>query len=143
MDQAKPSNDSAIIPKAAASLGYALKLEQERSLQKFVAGEDIFVSLPTGFGKSLCYILLPRIYDFMRVLEIVNCISRVTLNSLDEGSSCFIWAHCLSKKSTTSAVRAGIKKGEFQIVFISPETLSLSTEWRSVLSSEIYGWIHH
>lgn len=38
------------------------------------------------------------------------------------------------KESTPSAVKAGIKKGDFQIVFISPEALSRSTEWRSILS---------
>ena len=58
-----------IIVKAAGSLGYTLKPEQKQALLKFVGGQDVFVSLPTVFGKSLCYILLPRIFDLLRGVE--------------------------------------------------------------------------
>ncbi len=62
------TTDAAIV-KAAESLGYNLKPDQMRTLQKFVGGRDVFVSLPTGYGKSLCYILLPRIFDLLRGVE--------------------------------------------------------------------------
>ena len=42
------------------------------------------------------------------------------------------------KQSTTSSVKAGIKNGDYQIIFGSPEALFLSTEWRNILSSDIY-----
>ena len=40
-----------------------LKDEQVKALCTFVEGRDVFVSLPTGFGKSLCYVLLPLVFD--------------------------------------------------------------------------------
>ena len=52
-----------IIYDVASSIGYpALKLEQRRVLKAFVEGKDVFVSLPTGYGKSLCYALLPFVF---------------------------------------------------------------------------------
>ena len=35
-------------------------------IEEFVLGKDTFVSLPTGYGKSLIYSLLPAVYDRMR-----------------------------------------------------------------------------
>ena len=56
-----------MILKAAVSLGYSnLKPEQKCILKAFVEEKDVFVALPTGFGKSLCYALLPLIFDMKR-----------------------------------------------------------------------------
>jgi len=45
---------------AATKLGYELlKTEQKEAVKAFVEGNDVFVSLPTGFGKTLCIALFP------------------------------------------------------------------------------------
>ena len=48
-------------------LGYAtVRPQQELAVLKFAAGQDVFVSLPTGSGKSLCYCVLPAVFDSLR-----------------------------------------------------------------------------
>ena len=52
---------------AAQALGYDSDTPEQRLvIESFVMGQDMFVSLPTGSGKSLCYWLLPAIFDRRR-----------------------------------------------------------------------------
>jgi superfamily II DNA helicase RecQ len=51
---------------ALASLGYGnFKPAQETTLRYFLAGKDVFVSLPTGYGKSIIYQAAPICKDFL------------------------------------------------------------------------------
>ena len=43
-----------------------LKDEQKEAVKAFANGKDVFVSLPTGYGKSLCYQILPVLFDALR-----------------------------------------------------------------------------
>ena len=55
---------------ACQRLGYTkLKDEQFRTVRDVLSGLDTFVSLPTGYGKSLCYAILPWAFDELRNTE--------------------------------------------------------------------------
>ena len=40
-----------------------LKPEQRVAIEHIFNGSDVFVWLPTGFGKSICYQVLPYLFD--------------------------------------------------------------------------------
>ena len=42
-----------------------LKPKQLEALQTFVSGKDTFVALPTGYGKSVIFAMLPLMFDNM------------------------------------------------------------------------------
>ena len=49
---------------AVKKMGLAsLKDKQVEAILSFVGGKDVFVSLPTGYGKSIIYAILPQVYD--------------------------------------------------------------------------------
>ena len=54
----------AVARTVAAEAGYNnLKQEQVQAVVEFVLGRDVFVSLPTSYGKSLIYGILPEVIN--------------------------------------------------------------------------------
>ena len=51
-----------------------LKEKQQEAVMSFLDGKDTFVSLPTGYGKSLIYALLPFAFDRIRG-KIIDCLN--------------------------------------------------------------------
>ena len=57
-----------MVDAAAQELGYAeLKPSQQRAIKVFVEGHDVFVCLPTGSDKSLCYGVLSLAAQPLRI----------------------------------------------------------------------------
>ena len=44
----------------------SLKHQQQKAIEEFVSGRDVFVALSVGFGKSYCFALLPTVFDHLR-----------------------------------------------------------------------------
>ena len=57
---------SAAIAAAAERISVVFKDKQLEALLAFMSGKDTFVSLPTGYGKSLIYALLPSAFDNLK-----------------------------------------------------------------------------
>ena len=80
-----------IANRAAMRLGYArgMKEEQLEVLVAFLSGSDVFAVLPTGFGKSLCYVCLPFAFELLGETEekpIVMVVTPLTAIIFYEGS---------------------------------------------------------
>ena len=55
------------IKHAFLTLGYAAATsDQDKAVREFLQGKDVFVSLPTGEGKSLCFATLRAVFDFLK-----------------------------------------------------------------------------
>ena len=92
----------AIVNDCARKLGYMdLKDEQLAAVTAFVEGNDVFVSLPTGYGKSLCYYCLPSVFDALNCRSepwsVVIVVSPLTALMNDQIES-------LTRKNVTSVV---------------------------------------
>ena len=54
------------ISEVSQQFGIFLKEKQFEAIYEFCSGSDVFVSLPTGFGKSIIYAILPLVFDRIR-----------------------------------------------------------------------------
>ena len=135
----------AIVKDCTRKLGYMdLKDEQLAAVTAFVEGNDVFVSLPTGYGKSLCYYCLPSVFDALNCQSepwsVVIVVSPLTALMNDQIES-------LTRKNVTSVVargddeyiKSGIVEGHYQIVFTSPEILLADKNWNDVFGSPSLG----
>ena len=51
---------------ARALGGFTLKAEQMKVVTSVLQGRDVFAVLPTGYGKTLCYAVLPSAFDYLQ-----------------------------------------------------------------------------
>ena len=81
---------SSAIAESVQLLGLdSLKEKQSEAVSAFVSGNDTFVSLPTGYGKSIIYAILPLVFDKFKgavTIEISGCSLIVSFLSGTSGS---------------------------------------------------------
>ena len=51
-----------------------LKPKQREALLAFIDHRDVFVALPTGYGKSIIYGILPVVFDILKGKDYYNYI---------------------------------------------------------------------
>ena len=54
------------VTQSATKLGFELKEKQREAVLGFCQGRDVFVSLPTGYGKSIIYAVLPMVFNILK-----------------------------------------------------------------------------
>ena len=135
---------NAAIAGSVRDLGYSsLKEEQKLVIANFLDGSDVFVALPTGYGKSLCYVCLPGAFDRLRSAEktsIVVIVSPLVALMKDQValySSKGVSAAYISRETDYEMAR-GVTEGRYQLVYFSPESLLCSRKWRETLTEEPY-----
>ncbi len=133
---------------ATMEMGYSkLRAKQETVVKHFLRGRDVFVSLLTGSGKSLCYSVLYVAFDKLWKTE--ACRSRLMAVVLSP-------LIALMKDQVRAMIRRDLKavyfgevqeeddtyleicEGKYQLMFMSPEALLTDVKWRDILQSPIF-----
>ncbi len=103
------------------------KGQQEEIIKNLLEGKDIFVLMPTGGGKSLCYQLPALISEGTAIVVsplialMKNQVDAINGLSSDEGV-----AHVLNSslnKTQTKQVFDDIKSGKTKLLYVAPESL--------------------
>ena len=69
-------------------LTFVPKAEKLQAIDAVLTGNDAFVKPATGFGKSVCYMVVPLyVCDFLRSESEVNCKSVLLIVSPNRGRS--------------------------------------------------------
>ena len=135
---------TAAITAATSELQFsALKPQQKEAVLEFVQGKDVFVALPTGFGKSVIFGLLPKVFDHLKgskgsivcvVSPLVALMRDLKAKFVPRGIS----AEFLGELQTDAHAVARVTRGQHQLVFVSPESILDNGELRTMLYSAVY-----
>ncbi len=124
----------------------ALKPQQEEAIIKFMQRRDVFAVLPTGWGKSLIFQIVPALCSYFhekglpfahQVIVLVVCPLKSLVEShIKELDNLGIKACSLSGENIDDEER--ILAGDYSFVFTSPEAIINDGKWRKMLRSVVY-----
>ena len=135
------------LQKAVEKLGYSsVRVKQKEAILQFASGKDVFVSLPTGSGKSLCFYTLPLLFDILRghsdpkcivvVLSPLLALMKNQVSSLTEKGVRSLYVTKESDGDDPSLQK--LHEGYYQVVLFSPEALLCNECWRDMLQTPVY-----
>ena len=131
--------------------GLKLKKEQVEAIALVSSGKDVFLWLPTGFGKSICYQSLPFIFDYKlgktsappdqrSVVLVVSPLVSLMVDQVTCLQSAGVGAAILSGNKgvdkTLLASESDVMSGKFCLLFSAPEAVVSSARWRELLLQE-------
>ncbi|XP_019860537.1 PREDICTED: mediator of RNA polymerase II transcription subunit 34-like [Amphimedon queenslandica] len=122
-----------------------LKEEQIATISMILKGRDVFVWLPTGFGKSVCFETLPFIFDYKlgrigtqacSLVIVLSPLIALIVNQVTNLRQCGIKAAIMSSSSRISSTLQAIEDDlrYYNIVYAIPEAI-LKQRWRDVIET--------
>ena len=125
--------------------GFKTLNEHQKNALKFVIEQkkDVFVNLPTGFGKSVIFQALPLLYACVEPGREKNLVIVVSpLVSLVKDQVSLLLSLGISATSLNNEIpeadKRKVESGQYSIVYGSPESWLGDTRWRKMLTSETY-----
>lgn len=106
----------------------AFKKNQEQIIQSLLEGRDVFVLMPTGGGKSLCYQLPSLLMEGTAIVIsplialMKNQVDAIRHMSEEEGVAHFI--NSSLNKAAVDRVKSDIRNGKTKLLYVAPESLT-------------------
>ena len=131
-----------------------LKQKQKEALQAIVVnGQDCLIVLPTGYGKSLIYQMLPLLFDktnlslnvtsegksIVIVVSPLNALIDDQINKLSSvGVACTSLRVCGADIEERIFAIDDLQTGKFELIFTHPEVAVSNRQYRDLLLSSYY-----
>ncbi|MBN2658074.1 MAG: DNA helicase RecQ [Spirochaetales bacterium] len=107
--------------------GYSsFRENQEDVITAIMSGKDVFTSMPTGGGKSLCYQIPGLMFDGLTV--VISPLIALMKDQVDDAISKGIPAAFLNstlKKEEISEIYSRLYRNEIKLLYLSPERLAV------------------
>lgn len=106
----------------------AFKGNQEAIINTLLGGEDVFVLMPTGGGKSLCYQLPSLLMEGCAIVVsplialMKNQVDAMRNFSEDDGVAHFL--NSSLNRASVDAVKADVAHGRTKLLYVAPESLT-------------------
>ncbi|MGH2458292.1 MAG: DNA helicase RecQ [Chloroflexota bacterium] len=124
---ADPSPAPNILACLKATFGYtSFRPLQEDIVRSVLAGRDVFVLMPTGGGKSLCYQLPALLRDGMTV--VVSPLIALMKDQVDGLEALGVAATFINSSLDAAEIgrrQASVARGEVKLLYVAPERLMM------------------
>ena len=115
-------------------------LQKEATIQFMEKQRGVFINIPTGFGKSLIYQVLPLVFDAMHgeghIVVVVSPLINLMKDQVQKLRNLGISAVTFSDIEEEDA--KAVEKGVFSVFYGSPEGFLKIVRWRKMLTSDVY-----
>ena len=128
--------------------GLVLKDKQLEALKCLYSGSDVFLWVPTGYGKSICFQTLPFLFDAKlgrtsappsqrSVVLVVSPLVALMVNQVSHLQSVGVSAAILSGNKGVDkkyqAVGSDVSEGKYCLIYSSPEALFANDQWTQLM----------
>ena len=133
---------------------YTITDDQREVIFNFVQGKDVFVSLPTGGGKSLCFAVLPSLFDLLKsrlssvgepaaeerssIVVVVSPLMSLMKDQVAKFSEKGVACTFVGEEQKDTATISNVLCGKYQLVYMSPESLVGVLKFREMFRSPVY-----
>ena len=123
------TNDVNLTEKLKHYFGFnSFKGEQEEIIRNLLAGNDTFVLMPTGGGKSLCY-QLPSLLMEGTAIVVSPLIALMknqvdVINGMSEETGVAHYLNSSLNKAAIDQVKKDIRSGLTKLLYVAPESLT-------------------